>query len=107
LKFSDDLIYFGLGFPAFRFPIKYMLSILTLSAMPTDLQAINRLLPQTQCRECGYQGCLPYAQALLHEDAPVNLCAPGGEAVMGGIASLICKSRHGPAKHHPPHLPQP
>ena len=69
--------------------------------MPTDLQAINRLLPQTQCRECGYQGCLPYAQALLHEDAPVNLCAPGGEAVMVDIAALLGKPRVAPVKTQP------
>ena len=69
--------------------------------MPTDLQAINRLLPQTQCRECGYQGCLPYAQALLHEDAPVNLCAPGGEAVMVDIAALLGKPRVAPVKIQP------
>ena len=69
--------------------------------MLTDLQAINRLLPQTQCRECGYQGCLPYAQALLHEDAPVNLCAPGGEAVMVDIAALLGKPRVAPVKTQP------
>ena len=69
--------------------------------MPTDLQAINRLLPQTQCRECGYQGCLPYAQALLHEDAPVNLCAPGGEAVMVDIAALLGKPCVAPVKTQP------
>ena len=69
--------------------------------MLTDLQAINRLLPQTQCRECGYQGCLPYAQALLHEDAPVNLCAPGGEAVMLDIAALLGKPRVAPVKIQP------
>ena len=28
------------------------------------VDAIDALLPQTQCTECGYPGCRPYAQAL-------------------------------------------
>ena len=52
---------------------------------------IDRLLPQTQCRECGYDGCLPYAEALVAGEAAVNLCAPGGETVMLDIARLLGK----------------
>ncbi|WP_339733890.1 (Fe-S)-binding protein, partial [Neisseria gonorrhoeae] len=33
-----------------------------MTATAADL---DRLLPQTQCRECGYEGCLPYARAML------------------------------------------
>lgn len=54
-------------------------------------ERLNRLLPQTQCRECGYQGCLPYAQALADGGAAVNLCVPGGEAVMVDISGLLGK----------------
>ena len=70
--------------------------------MTATVQRLNRLLPQTQCRECGYDGCLPYAQALAEGSAPVNLCAPGGEAVMADIAGLLGKARIAPAKiqHH-------
>lgn len=59
---------------------------------------IERLLPQTQCRECGYQGCKPYAEALANNDAEVNLCAPGGLEVMRDIASLLGKSQSEPVK---------
>ena len=70
--------------------------------MTATVQRLNRLLPQTQCRECGYDGCLPYAQALAEGSAPVNLCAPGREAVMADIAGLLGKARIAPAKiqHH-------
>lgn len=70
--------------------------------MTATVQRLNRLLPQTQCRECGYDGCLPYAQALAEGSAPVNLCAPGGEAVMADIAGLLGKACIAPAKiqHH-------
>ncbi|WP_373741197.1 RnfABCDGE type electron transport complex subunit B, partial [Neisseria sp.] len=66
--------------------------------MSTDVQSINRLLPQTQCRECGYEGCLPYAQALSDGLAAVNLCAPGGETVMLDIAGLLRRPPLAPAK---------
>lgn len=50
---------------------------------------IDRLLPQTQCRQCGYQGCLPYAQALSRGEAEINLCTPGGTAVINDLAKLL------------------
>ena len=49
------------------------------------IDAIDRLLPQTQCTQCGFNGCRPYAQAIALEQAPINRCPPGGAA---GIAVL-------------------
>ncbi|WP_373753370.1 RnfABCDGE type electron transport complex subunit B [Neisseria weixii] len=69
--------------------------------MTATAQGLNRLLPQTQCRECGYEGCLPYAEALARDEAPVNLCAPGGETVMLDIANLLGKPPLTPAKIQP------
>lgn len=42
------------------------------------IDAINAELPQTQCAQCGYAGCRPYAEAIVRDDAPLNLCPPGG-----------------------------
>jgi electron transport complex protein RnfB len=39
---------------------------------------LDQLLPQTQCGECGYPGCLPYAQAMAAKSAPIDRCPPGG-----------------------------
>lgn len=39
---------------------------------------IDQLLPQTQCGLCGFAGCRPYAEALAHKKAAINLCPPGG-----------------------------
>ncbi|WP_180296404.1 RnfABCDGE type electron transport complex subunit B [Snodgrassella alvi] len=50
---------------------------------------IDRLLPQTQCRQCGYQGCSPYAQALSRGEAAINLCTPGGITVIRDLAQLL------------------
>ena len=34
-----------------------------MSARPL-VDAIDEILPQTQCRRCGFEGCRPYAEAL-------------------------------------------
>ena len=49
---------------------------------------IDRLLPQTQCTRCGYDGCRPYAEALAEGSAAINRCPPGGAA---GIAKLAAQ----------------
>jgi len=43
-----------------------------------DVDAIDALLPQTQCTQCGYAGCRPYAQAIAQRQAAINRCPPGG-----------------------------
>lgn len=48
-------------------------------------QHIDDALPQTQCTQCGYDGCAPYAHAIAFEHAPINQCPPGGAS---GIATL-------------------
>lgn len=53
---------------------------------PEDIDA---LLPQTQCGLCGYGGCMPYAEALIFENAPINLCPPGGINVLKGLGELL------------------
>lgn len=56
--------------------------------MSADAKAIDALLPQTQCTRCGYQGCLPYAQAIA-QGTPINQCPPGGAATIQGLAQLL------------------
>lgn len=51
--------------------------------------AVDALLPQTQCGQCGYEGCLPYARALAAGQAPINRCPPGGEAGVTALARLL------------------
>lgn len=52
-------------------------------------ERINRLLPQTQCTKCGFDGCAPYAQAIALDQAPINRCPPGGEAGIAALAQLL------------------
>lgn len=53
------------------------------------IDAIDAILPQTQCRECGYAGCRPYATALVEEKAAINLCPPGGVKVLKQLGELL------------------
>lgn len=50
---------------------------------------IDALLPQTQCGQCGFLGCKPYAEAVAGAAADVNHCVPGGERTMLAIADLM------------------
>ena len=53
------------------------------------VEKIDELLPQSQCGQCGYPGCRPYAEAVGVQGEKINRCAPGGEAVMLKIAALL------------------
>lgn len=52
-------------------------------------EEVNALLPQTQCAQCGYPGCRPYAEAIANDGAPINLCPPGGDTTVRNLASLL------------------
>jgi len=49
---------------------------------------VNELLPQTQCGQCGFPGCRPYAEAIANGEA-INKCPPGGEAGIQALADLL------------------
>lgn len=51
-------------------------------------EQVNALLPQTQCGQCGYPGCKPYAEAIAAGDK-INKCPPGGEATIRALADLL------------------
>ncbi len=49
---------------------------------------VNALLPQTQCAQCGYPGCRPYAEAVIAGEA-INRCPPGGDDTIQALANLL------------------
>ena len=53
------------------------------------VDAIDALLPQTQCGQCDYTGCRPYAEAIAAGRAPINQCPPGGDEVIAELAALL------------------
>ena len=54
------------------------------------VDAVEGLLPHTQCAQCGYPGCRPYAEAVV-DGAPLDLCPPGGEATFKALQDLLGK----------------
>ncbi len=52
---------------------------------------IDALLPQTQCTQCGYDGCMPYAEAIAAGDAEINRCPPGGDEGIAILAALLSR----------------
>ncbi len=52
-------------------------------------ERIDAVLPQTQCEQCGYHGCRPYAEAIARGEAPINQCPPGGSAGIARLAALL------------------
>ena len=72
------------------------------------VEAIQQQLPQTQCAQCGFDGCRPYAEALAQGEADIDRCPPGGDAGARALAQLLDR----PAKpfdrargaHKPPQL---
>ena len=50
---------------------------------------IDALLPQTQCGECGYPGCRPYADALAQGSVAIDRCPPGGVTTLKALAELL------------------
>ncbi len=67
-----------LGYAALRFKVE---------ADPL-VEQIDDILPQTQCGQCGYPGCRPYAEAIANGDA-INKCPPGGDAAIKKLADLL------------------
>jgi len=51
-------------------------------------EQVDKILPQTQCGQCGFPGCKPYAEALAKGETEVNLCVPGGNEVMILISEI-------------------
>lgn len=57
--------------------------------VPSLIDEIDAILPQTQCTQCGYPGCMPYAEAIAAGEADINRCPPGGDAGIRALAALL------------------
>jgi len=53
------------------------------------VEQVDAILPQTQCGQCGFAGCRPYAEAIAAEEADINRCPPGGETTIVALAELL------------------
>lgn len=69
----------SLGFAAVRYKVKE----------DPLVEKIDAILPQTQCGQCGFPGCRPYAEAIAAGKADINRCPPGGEPGIRKLAELL------------------
>jgi len=77
----------------------FMGSLLSYLTRPADnakadnetmmIDAVNAILPQTQCAQCGYPGCRPYATAIIKQHELINRCPPGGERTISQLSELL------------------
>lgn len=69
------------------------------------VERIDALLPQTQCGQCGFPGCKPYATAIASGEADINQCPPGGEAGVRALATLLGREPRPLSAEHGEHKP--
>ncbi|MCE5232550.1 MAG: electron transport complex subunit RsxB [Mizugakiibacter sp.] len=74
---------------AFALALRHAERRLRAARRAITVDAIDALLPQTQCGQCGYGGCRPYAEALARGEAELNRCPPGGMAGVRALANLL------------------
>lgn len=55
------------------------------------IDSVNEALPQTQCGRCTFNGCKPYATALVDGAADINHCPPGGNETARVLAELLSR----------------
>ncbi|MDH5435232.1 MAG: electron transport complex subunit RsxB [Gammaproteobacteria bacterium] len=81
LSLAGLAIVFGLilGFAAVRFRVE----------SDPIVDKIDALLPQTQCGQCTFPGCRPYAEAITKGEADINQCPPGGDNTILALADLL------------------
>ncbi len=74
-------VFFGvlLGYAAIRYKVEG----------DPIVDELDAALPQTQCGQCGYAGCRPYAEAMAAGEADINQCPPGGEATIQQLADIL------------------
>jgi len=53
------------------------------------VEQVDKILPQTQCGQCTFPGCRPYAEAIVNGKADINQCPPGGETTIIALADLL------------------
>ncbi len=73
------LLGLGLGYAAIRYRVE---------GNPL-VDQIDAILPQTQCGQCDFPGCRPYAEAIAKGEAEINQCPPGGQEGVDALAELL------------------
>lgn len=82
------MLFISLIFAGFGLILGYSAIRLRVQSDPI-IDQIEALLPQTQCTQCSYPGCRPYAEAIATGTADINQCPPGGDDGIKALADLL------------------
>jgi Na+-translocating ferredoxin:NAD+ oxidoreductase subunit B len=78
-SFFSIILGLGLHYISHKYKIKY----------DAIIDQIEEVLPQSQCGQCGYPGCLSYAEAIINKKEKINKCLPGGKDVFVQLQDLL------------------
>lgn len=53
------------------------------------IEEVNEALPGINCGACGYRGCADYAEAVVRDGVPVDLCVPGAADTAECVAAIM------------------
>jgi len=53
------------------------------------IEQVEAALPGANCGACGFAGCAAYAEAIVKEDAEINMCSPGGASAVKAVAEIM------------------
>ena len=68
-----------------------------------SIEIVEACLAGTQCTQCGYNGCKPYAKAIVEAGESINKCRPGGMRVIKKLAHVLDTNVIEPAEEsYPP-----
>ncbi len=84
----ESVVIFSLLTLALGLVLGYAASRFKVEGNPL-VDQIDAILPQTQCGQCDYPGCRPYATAIANGEAPINQCPPGGQEGVDALAALL------------------
>ena len=73
------LLGIGLGFASQAFSVK----------KDERIEKLEAVLPGLNCGQCGYAGCVPYAEAVASEEATPTLCSPGGADTASALGRIM------------------
>ena len=68
-----------------------MVKTISNKSKSTRINLIDKILPQTHCKKCGYDSCKPYATAIINKSEKITKCSPGGKKVIKHISKIIEK----------------
>ena len=87
----SSLIALGLLALAFGLALGYAAVRFKVEGDPL-VDQVDAILPQTQCGQCGYPGCRPYAEAIANGD-DINECIDGRVEIWYCVGcSPVCRT---------------